>query len=342
MSRLHGLDDMFPADIDDAFEHEMRQLFVAAQSPGTTEELASEATIVAAMAHAVNQQTTSFQVSTRRATLARAIGSRAAKVGVLTGIAVISTSAAAAADLLPRPVQSAVERAVQYAGWQLSERDASATTTMEHSEPTHTTTTVRLEATVHPTMPPLVAVDRSVTTDELCHDWAFSIRSGSALEPNATRALIAMAERSGQGVERLCSPYAPGGSEVPQTTEAPTTPQDVPSSPPPTVSTVSAADVPPAGTAAPPTINETPNTSHTLPPQAHANRPPPGGGPSTSDHTNTGNRAVTPTTAPTTPTTRTRAATATRTTTRTATRTTTRTANANGNATDRPNTKGGG
>ena len=131
MSELHGLDDMFSADIDDAFEHEMRQLFVALQSPGTTDELASEASIVAAMVHAVSPQTSSFQSSTRRAPLARAIGSRAAKVAVVTGIAVISTSAAAAAGLLPRPVQSAVERAAQYAGWNLSERDAPATTTMD-------------------------------------------------------------------------------------------------------------------------------------------------------------------------------------------------------------------
>jgi hypothetical protein len=272
MSRQHDLDEIFPTDLDDAVENDLRQLFIALQSPGTTEELSSEASVVAAMAHAMDPQTSSFQSSTRRAPMIRAIGSRAAKVAVVTAIAVISTSAAAAAGLLPRPVQSAVERAAQYVGWHLPERDEPATTTMEHPEPTPiTTSTDRPDAAIRSTEPPSVAVDRSLTTDELCRGWAFSIRSGVPLEPDATRALSALAERAGQVVERLCRPYAPTAPEVPAATEATTTPATVPT---PTVSTVSPAVVPTASTAPPSTNNTTPNPSHTMPPQAHGNGPP--------------------------------------------------------------------
>jgi hypothetical protein len=286
MSRLHGLDDMFPADFEDSVEHELRQLLIASQSSGTTEELASEASIVAAMAHAINPQPSLFQPSKRRAPLARAIGSRAAKVAIVTGIAVISTSAAAAAGLLPRTVQSAVERAAQSVGWHLPERDEPATTTMEHSEPTTiATTTDHLDVTVHPTMPPAVAVDQNLTSDELCRDWALSIRSGIALEPNSTRALVAMAERAGQGIERLCSPYTPTAPEVLATTDATTIPGTVPT---PTAATFSSVVVPTASTAPPPTDDTPPTTAHTLPPQAQGNGPP-AGEPRQGDHTTNGN-----------------------------------------------------
>ena len=160
MSTPHVLDDMFTADIDDAFEHEMRELFGAAQSPGTTEELASEPTIVATMVHAVRPQTSTVQAPKRRTPLPRPFGSRVAKVAVFAGIAVISTSAAAAAGVLPRPVQSAVERAVQHVGWDLPERHAPAATTMENPEPT-TITIDRLDASARPPRPTAVTSTRT-------------------------------------------------------------------------------------------------------------------------------------------------------------------------------------
>jgi hypothetical protein len=43
MNKPHNRDDVFPAGIDDGVEREIQQIFVTAQSPGTAEELASEA-----------------------------------------------------------------------------------------------------------------------------------------------------------------------------------------------------------------------------------------------------------------------------------------------------------
>ena len=250
--------------------------------------------------HTANPQTSSFRSSKRRSPLARPIGSRAAKVALVTAIAVISTSAAAAAGILPQPVQSVVERAAQYVGWHLPERDEPATAAVDHPAPTQiTATTDRLDVTVHPAMPPSVAVDRSLTTDELCRDWASSIRSGIALEPDALRALSEMAERAGQGVDRLCSPVAPTAPQVLTTIEATTTPETVPT---PTDATVSPAVVPTAPIVPPSTDNTEPNspntepntpntepnTPNTLPPQAQGNGPP-AGEPSGGNHTSNGN-----------------------------------------------------
>jgi hypothetical protein len=285
MSRPHDLDEMFPADTDDAFELDLRPLFIAAQSPGTTEELASQAAVVADMTNAMNRQASSVRLPRPRAASTRAIGSRAAKVAMVTGIAVISTSAAAAAGLLPQPAQHAVERAAQYAGWHSAERNGPATTTTEHLDPT-TTTTDRI-ATVQSTTPRPAAADPSLTTDQLCRAWALSIRSGVPLEPEATRALAAMAERSGQAVERQCGPDVPTAPEILVPAEASTTPVDARPSPP-TVPTVIAPDIPTAATVPPATNNKSPNTSHTLPPQAQGNEPS-ASVPNRGDHANNGN-----------------------------------------------------
>ena len=92
---------------------------------------------MATMAHAASPQTSSFQVVEAAFTVGPPVRiPRRQGRSSFAAIAVISTSAAAAAGILPRPVQSVVERAVQYVGWDLPERDVPAATTVENPEPT--------------------------------------------------------------------------------------------------------------------------------------------------------------------------------------------------------------
>ncbi|MDQ1424773.1 MAG: hypothetical protein QOD72_2271 [Acidimicrobiaceae bacterium] len=271
MNKPHNRDDVFPAGIDDGVEREIQQIFVTAQSPGTAEELASEASVVAAMTHGLRHQRPSSQTRKPRPPRSRAVASRAAKVAMVSGLAVVSMSAAAAAGVLPRPVQSALDRVAHYAGWSLRLGDPPATTVMEKPKPTATTTTTdRLDATVLPTTPS-VEVGTRATAGELCRAWVFGIQSRVAVEPNAMQALVVIAERGGRAVEQLCGPYTSTGTEAP-TTQA--TPATVVSSLPPTGSTVSAPDAPAASAVAPPTMSKPTHPSNALPPQAHGNGPP--------------------------------------------------------------------
>jgi hypothetical protein len=84
--------------------------------------------------------------------------------------------------------------------------------------------------------------------------------------------LFAIAEREGRAIERLCSPYTPGTTEV-ATAEASRSPEAVPPLLPPTYSTVSKTDVPAAVAAGPYTTSYTSHPPNTLPPQAQGDRP---------------------------------------------------------------------
>ena len=237
MTQRHDLDDMFPAGIDDCDEHELRQLFAAALAPAAHDELAAEDSTVAAMSDIVHRQTTVRQFTRRRTPLHRVVASRTAKVAMITGIAVLSTSAAVAAGVLPQPVQSVLDGAARIASGQGSDRD-------EPDDPEPTTITAPTEvpdAIVRTTEPAPVAVDREMDAGALCGRWLTSVRAGVELEPDARRALVAMAARAGAAVDQLCGPFVPSTHEALPTAEESTPPGTVV---PPTVPTIDSTDIP--------------------------------------------------------------------------------------------------
>ena len=270
MTEYHGLDDTFPAGIDDCVEHDLRQLFDIARAPGATDELAGEAAVVASMSEIVHCQTAIGHVTQRRGPLRRVVGSRAAKVATITGFVVVLTSAAVAAGVVPQPVQSVLDRAARIGSRQNVDRDEPGAAVRDDPVPTAITGTTEVpDVIVSTTMAAYTAIDQHTDAHALCGRWATSIRSGVELEADAKLALAAMAVRAGAALERLCGPAAaiPDGS-APSARETPP-PETVP---PPTVSpvdtTVAPTDTPPAST-----NDGTPQPATTLPSQANGNGP---------------------------------------------------------------------
>jgi hypothetical protein len=220
------------------------------------------------MSDIVHSQTALHHVTRRRTPLHRAVASRTAMLAVITGFAVMSTSAAAAVGVLPQPMQSALDRAARIAHWQTSDREGPAAVS-DDPEPTTITEATVPDAIVPTTVAAYVAVDREMDAQALCGRWATSRRSGVELEPDAKRALVAIAARAGADLERLCGPAASTPIKAVPTAQESQPPEAVL----PTVSTVDTnvptTDAPPAST------NEgTPKETPTLPPQAHGNGPP--------------------------------------------------------------------
>ena len=234
MTGRYDLDDMFPAGIDDSVEHELRQLFAAARAPATPDELAAEAAVVAAMSDIVRRGAPNRHVARRRTPLRRVVASHTAKVAMITGFAVVSTSAAAAAgSAAPADaIHSRPGRAYRDVA-ELRSRPTSG-----DPEPTTITEPAELQdAIVRTTEPASVALDGETDAQALCGSWAASVRSGVELEPDAKGALVAMAVRAGAAVERLCGPYVPSPLEpLPTAQENPSPAAEVP----PTVPTVDA------------------------------------------------------------------------------------------------------
>ena len=271
MTEQHDLDELVPAGIDDGVEHGLRQLFAVARAPGTADELAAEAAVVASMSDIVRRQTAIGHVAQRRTPLRRVTGSRTAKVAMITGFVVVLTSAAVAAGVAPEPVQSVFDRAARIASWQNAEREEPDAAVRDDPEPRTTTEAIEVPDAIAPTtVAAYITVDRESDALALCGMWATSIRSGVELEADAKLALAAMTARAGAALDRLCGPAAsPPDESVPAAQE--TLPPEAVL--PPTVSTVDTTvpttDAPPAAT-----DDGTPKATPTLPPQANGNGPP--------------------------------------------------------------------
>ena len=154
------------------------------------------------------------------------------------------------------------------ASWQGSDRD-------EPDDPEPTTITAPTEvpdAIVRTTEPAPVAVDREMDAGALCGRWLTSVRAGVELEPDARRALVAMAARAGAAVDQLCGPFVPSAHEALPTAGESTPPGTVV---PPTVSTIDSTDIPTPDAPPPtPTDDGTPKATPTLPSEANGNGPP--------------------------------------------------------------------
>jgi hypothetical protein len=267
MTEQHDLDELVAAGIDACVEHELRQLFAVARAPGAADELAAEAAVVASMSDIVHRQTTTGHVTPRRPPLRRVVGSRTAKVTMITGFVVVLTSAAVAAGVVPQPVQSVFDRAARIASRQNAERDEPGAAVVNDPEPRAIAETTEVpDAIVPTTVAASIAVDRETDAHALCGMWTTSIRSGLELEAAAKRALVAMAARVGTAVERLCGPAVSTPAEsVPSAQETPSAEAVLP----PTVDTTVPTTDAPA-----PASDGTPQSRPTLPPQANGNGPP--------------------------------------------------------------------
>ena len=139
-----------PHDLEETLEPEFLRLFKIARAEPTANELSAEHDIVNAMALAIQS---SNVTELRRAPMHKRFSSakHTTKAAIIAGVVLFSTSAAAAAGVLPDGAQSAVARAADHAGLSLPNPDART-----NPVPAVDTTTSTTEA--------VVEVDTSTTT----------------------------------------------------------------------------------------------------------------------------------------------------------------------------------
>jgi hypothetical protein len=110
---MNEIDDFASPSGDDASSIWLNDLFARTRSPGTADELSSEAQMVDAMTRTIAQQPMVVDITGRRR---RDISTAAARTAIVAAALLVGTSTAAATGNLPDAAQSAVSRASSHFG----------------------------------------------------------------------------------------------------------------------------------------------------------------------------------------------------------------------------------
>ena len=236
MSSSDDLSDMFgPHDLEEPLEPEFLRLFEIARAEPTANELSAEHDIVNAMALAIQS---SNVTELRRAPMHKRFSSakHTTKAAIIAGVVLFSTSAAAAAGVLPDGAQSAVARAADHAGLSLPNPDArtnpvpavdTTTSTTEAVVEEDTSTTTKKGDAADPAKVADPTADAAVGPDAtgpakagLCQAWtshqmthannsANNSANDSANDSVAMKNLQTAADAAGQTVVAFCAVTTP-------------------------------------------------------------------------------------------------------------------------------------